>query len=176
MKRTFLTLLPVTLGLVACAQTSITSYKDPAYAQATCSDMVVNAHIEGIGHQQSIEESFVAALKDVGVKGRRGIDMWPPTRSFTKEEKALAFVKSDADCLLAVSLTEGTTETQTYESTVLDKSSMSKIWIGTSSTQAITDTAHSIVTKDIHLKAMFDSMARGVVGQLQKDGVLVKRK
>jgi hypothetical protein len=175
MDRTNLLLLPVSLALLACAQTSVTSYKDPAHSQATCTYIVITARIEGLGHQQAIEDSFVVSLKDAGVKESRGIDMWPPTRAIAKEEMASTFLKSDADCLLAVSLKEGTTEAQTYETIVLEKASMSKIWIGSSSTQTITDTAHSILTKDIHMSAMFDSMAKGIVGQLVKDGVIKQR-
>ena len=143
----------------------------------TCSYLVITAHIGDIGHRQAIEDSFVSALKAVRVEGSRGVDIWPPTRNMTKEQKALAFLESDSDCLISISLKKGTIKAQFYEVVVLEKFSASNIWIGTASTRSIIEpiTAHSILTGDVDMSAMFDSMAREIVNQLVKDGVLRRR-
>lgn len=138
---------------------------------------MITAHIGDIGHRQTIEDSFVSALKAVRVEGSRGVDIWPPIRNMTEEQEALAFLESDSDCLVRISLKKGAVIAQSYEVVVLEKFSAYNIWVGTASTRSIIEpiTAHSILTDDVDMSAMFDSMAREVVNQLIKDGVLRRR-
>ena len=102
--------------------------------------------------------------------------MWPPTRNMTKEKMAKVFLESDADCLVSISLKQGTARVQSYEAAILDKHSESKIWIGSTSTRSIGTSGRSILTQDIHMSAILDSMTEEVVSQLIKDGILVEGK
>ncbi|MBI2799155.1 MAG: hypothetical protein HYX63_02540 [Gammaproteobacteria bacterium] len=109
------------LMLAACATTRVESYRDPAFVGRSFHCPLVVAQIDGPAHKRAIEDAFANKISSKGVRVFKGLDVFPPTRILSNEEKALAFIQSDADCMIFVSLKEGTVHEEKYEIRVTGK-------------------------------------------------------
>ncbi len=155
------------LLLVGCAHTKVSSYKAQAADDATCTTTMVLGKIGRIEHQTMLEDAFIAKLEERKIRAIRGIDVIPPTESQSPENVVNAFARSSADCMILISLREGTISEQEYKVAVLEKISGKNIWVGDTSTKSY---VNAVVDK-FTLMTTFNSLASSVVSQLVDDGI-----
>jgi hypothetical protein len=71
----------------------------------------VFANVSDLRWRQKVESRLVAALRNAGVFAVEGAQFFPPTRSFTDEEKVDLLIRSNIDGYISVSVGDsGTTE------------------------------------------------------------------
>ncbi|QYY35928.1 hypothetical protein [Ruficoccus sp. ZRK36] len=105
--RVFCAFIVCTVGLLTgCTSTSISSYRDPAYAQTSYSSFVIVAGLPRVSAQGYLESELARLLSERGIDAIRGVDILPPTREYDPESITQALRESGAEAVLLVELSE----------------------------------------------------------------------
>ena len=105
------TIFMLAVILSSCASTRMTSFKDPSFRSSKFKRILVIANVSDLQWRQKVESRLVEAFKDAGVFAVEGVLFFPPTRTFSNEEKVDLLVSSNLDGYISVSVGDaGTTE------------------------------------------------------------------
>lgn len=107
MKRPLILLALALFG--GCASTKSTSVRDPAFQGRQFRRLVVVATFTDLEKKATAESEFVTDLQGQGVESMSGMQVMPPTRSYSNEEISALLARVGADGVLLVTLTEATT-------------------------------------------------------------------
>ena len=104
--------LLLALPLIVCclsvmaASTKLSSYIDPAFKDKSYKSLIDIADNMNLNERQIVELMFVEKLAKFGIRGVRSIDHLPPTRQYTNDEIIDILIKSKAEGILYVNLTD----------------------------------------------------------------------
>jgi len=96
-----------------CYIPDIVSVRDPAFSHAPYSTLAVVADFRDLGLRTELEDDIGGAMMKNGVVASRGLDVVPPTRSWTDSARIDAFRKSGAEAFLRI-YAVGTTVQEEY--------------------------------------------------------------
>ena len=97
-------------AIVGCAKTRLTRVQDPEFVGKSFSMPAVYAAINDMQQRQLVEESMVSELERKRVRALATIHLFPPTKSYTPEERREALASHGVDCLIVIASEWGTTE------------------------------------------------------------------
>ncbi len=97
-----LALVLFVLLLTGCAKTSLTRVHDPDYQGIQFAHAAVFADASDLQQRKLFEDALVAELKARGVSARASIDLLPPTRDYTPQERAQALLNASVDAVIVV--------------------------------------------------------------------------
>ncbi len=95
--------LLLTLG---CAQTSITSFKEPSYSKKPLTKILVAAVFQSLDERRLLEQAVSANLSKEGVVGVPSITLILPTRTYTNQQINELLMENDIDGVLLIRVTE----------------------------------------------------------------------
>jgi len=114
MKTSYATVvLVMTLILGGCASTDITAFKDPAFKTVTFRRILVVANTSDLGERQNIESRMVESFQKAGIFAMQSLELFPPTRSFSGEQKIELLKNAKLDAYISINIGESGVE-QTY--------------------------------------------------------------
>jgi hypothetical protein len=113
----YLILLSLTVWGSGCAQTELTAFRDPAFKDASYSDVVVMMRSGDLMYDKMTEDYFVQALSGRKVNARPSLDFFPPTRAVSQPEMFAKFKEEGAGALLRIQLESGWTNVSFYKGT-----------------------------------------------------------
>lgn len=111
LSKALLSILMIVLS--GCAVTEMSVYKDPEFLDASYGSFVVVSAFVKLEEKAYLEGKICELLAANNVTCKRGIDVFPPTRTFTDEEWAQTFFETNAQALVVIRLTDSYT-TQSY--------------------------------------------------------------
>ncbi|HEX2983979.1 MAG TPA: hypothetical protein VHO28_10600 [Ignavibacteriales bacterium] len=188
-------LLLISLAGCATASTSVTSYKDPDYEQKEFKKVLITVNTKDLEEKFAIETRLVKDLALAGVSAVEGNKLFPPTRSFTDEEKTASMLENEIDAFIVITPEEfGVKENYVpvseskkyvdgefvktyeggykedkpwaeYETALFDVSNGKKVWMATSSTQG---------NADAHKSDIINSFCYKMIHKLLSDKLLIK--
>ena len=89
--------------LGGCVTTKLVSYRDPSFATGyNMGKMVFVASELPLEERSFVETKFVEQFTKIGINGIRGMDLFPPTRSFTDDQKAKILQNNNIDSVLMI--------------------------------------------------------------------------
>lgn len=75
--------------LSGCVNTKLVSYRDPSFSAGYQMGKIVFLASElPLEERVPVGTKFVEQFKKIGIQGIRGMDLFPPTRSYTEKQKA----------------------------------------------------------------------------------------
>jgi hypothetical protein len=92
--------------LAGCASTSLTSYRDPAFADAQFGKVAVLASGVQLDDRIALENRMVGALRNKRIAAEAVIRLFPPTRPISDEELRSALLSEGYDAILYVQRVE----------------------------------------------------------------------
>lgn len=98
--------------IASCAETSITAFKDPAFASRVFQKPAIYVNSEDLTWRQSIEDTMVTELGKKGVIAVASMSLTPPTRTYSPEERAQVLAESDIDALIVIQIGDTGVETR----------------------------------------------------------------
>lgn len=101
------------LFIVSCASTSVTSFRDPAFATKTFQRMLIVAPFADLESREKAEGAFVEHLAKYSVEGIPSIRIFMPTRTYTNEELVKLLSENKIEGVLVITLTDAY-KTQAY--------------------------------------------------------------
>lgn len=112
-------LMPAILLLVAlltgCARmhasTELTRAKDPAYSTLAFLHAAVFADALELRQRKLIEDAVVFELQRLGLSARSTIEVLPPTRDYTPDERVQALLAANIDAVIVISGESGISRT-----------------------------------------------------------------
>ena len=148
-------LLAVVVGfaLVGCASTSTSSYRAPAFAQASYRKVAVMASGVQLGTRQQIEGRLASALRGKHIQATESLQLFPPTREVSQDDIMGVLHERGFDGLLFVERVESgstshvvnllTAETEprdfiAFDARLVDVASGQNAWVGSLRTEANT--------------------------------------
>lgn len=96
-----------------CASTKMSVYKDPEFSNTRYGSVVVLTNFADLEDKEYLETKVCEKFRLRKVICKRGIDVFPPTRNYSSEEWVDAFIKSNAEAIVSIQLTDSYS-TQTY--------------------------------------------------------------
>jgi hypothetical protein len=93
-------------SLFGCASTKMTSFKDPAFQSVSFKRILVVANTSDLEWRRKIEARMVQAFREVGVFAIEGVQLFPPTRELTDDEKVNILLQNNIDAYVSVSVGE----------------------------------------------------------------------
>jgi len=101
------TIVTIAIVLLAgCATTKMTSFKDPAFQSISFKRILVVANTSDLEWRRKIETRMVKSFQDIGVFAIEGVQLFPPTREPTADEKVDILIKNKVDAYVSVSVGE----------------------------------------------------------------------
>jgi len=160
--------LIVVILLVGCASTKVTGFRDRAYQSVSYVRPAIDVRIDDLEHKVAIEDLFVNEFSARGINAIRGTSLYSPTRKYTAEEMAEAFVESSADSIIVIVLKKDSTEEkQVWLINVVGKDVGKVVWTGESKTKLV----EGNILDGMNLGTMFKSISKNVVTRLIEDKV-----
>jgi hypothetical protein len=98
------------IGLAGCASTSMTSFTDPSYRATSFSRILVVANISDLQSRQRLESRLVEEFRSQGIFAMEGMNLFPPTRTLTDEQKIDLLVQNNIDSYIVVGVGETGTQ------------------------------------------------------------------
>lgn len=98
------------IGFGGCASTSMTSFTDPSYRTTTFSRILVIANLSDLQWRQRIESRLVQEFRENGIFAMEGMNLFPPTRDLTDQEKIDLLVQNRIDSYIVVDVGETGTQ------------------------------------------------------------------
>ena len=89
-----------------CASTTMTSFIDPAYRDATFKRFVIVVRSNNFTSRKWLESLFVEELTSQGIYAKESILLFPPTREYSKEQKQETLIKNKYDAYIVVDVGE----------------------------------------------------------------------
>lgn len=90
------------LTLEGCASTTITSFKDPQYKTTTFNRILVIANFSNLQRRWRVETQLVKEFQRIGVFAIEYLNLFPPTRDYTDEEKINQLVNNNIDSFIMI--------------------------------------------------------------------------
>jgi hypothetical protein len=146
-----LSALVVGFALVGCASTSTSSYRDPAFTQASYRKVAVMASGVQLGTRQQIEGRLASALRGKHIQATEAMQLFPPTREIGQDDLMALLHERGFDGLLFVERVEsGSTSHVTnfltaeseprefvaFDARLIDIASGQNAWVGSLRTEA----------------------------------------
>src|SRR4051812_37291676 len=103
MRRRFLKcvlLFSLAIGSLGCAKTRLTRVQDPDYTTHQFQPPAVFADASQLEQRKLIEDVVVTELSERGVAARASIELLPPTRDYTPEERVDALLAANVDAVI----------------------------------------------------------------------------
>lgn len=97
-------------GFGGCASTSMTSFTDPAYRATNFSRVLVVVNLSDLQWRQRIESRMVEEFRDKGIFALEGMNLFPPTRDLTDEQKVDLLLQNGIDSYLVIGVGETGTQ------------------------------------------------------------------
>jgi hypothetical protein len=94
------------LVLLGCAKTRMTYYEDPDFKDIEYKSLVVMSGFHNLEDRMYMETTFCKYLQKFQVTCKRGVDIFPPTRTHTDSEFVAAFQSSDTEGIVFINLTD----------------------------------------------------------------------
>ena len=101
------------LILSGCATTQISAYRDEAFKNSQYSSFIVYTSIKDLAQRKSIENHICELIVDLKATCQKGMKLFPPTRSVSKEQFKATVRQSGADALLTIDLLDAYTREST---------------------------------------------------------------
>ncbi|MBN1397199.1 MAG: hypothetical protein JXA06_04120 [Bacteroidetes bacterium] len=98
------------IGFFGCASTNITSFIDPDYKTTNFTRVLIIANLSDLQWRQQIESRLVQEFRDNGIFALEGINLFPPTREFTEQEKIDLLIQNKIDSYILIDVGETGTE------------------------------------------------------------------
>ncbi len=98
------------LGFSGCASTSMTSFTDPGYRTTTFTRILVVANLSDLQWRKRIESRLVDEFLWNGVFAMEGMNLFPPTRELTDQEKIDLLVQNKIDAYIVIGVRETGTQ------------------------------------------------------------------
>lgn len=96
-------LLFVSILLIGCASTKITTFTDPAYRSGSAfGRILVVAEISDLKWRQKMESRFVGEFGVRGIFAIEGINLFPPTRELSDQEKIDLLLENQIDAFVLI--------------------------------------------------------------------------
>jgi hypothetical protein len=111
--------------LAGCASTSLTSYRDPAFADARFGKLAVLATGVQLDERIALENRMVGALRNKRVTAEAVMRLVPPTRSMSDDDLSAALLADGYDAILTVQRVEAGSKIEPSWSQMLGGSSAS---------------------------------------------------
>jgi hypothetical protein len=96
----------LTLILVGCASTRMTSFKDPAYRYTTFQRVLIVVNTSNLERMLYFETQMVNEFSKAGFYGIEGYKLFPPTRNLSPTEKVELLKRENIDSYLSISVGE----------------------------------------------------------------------
>jgi hypothetical protein len=109
--------------LAGCASTSLTSYRDPAFADARFGKLAVLATGVQLDERIALENRMVGALRNKRVTAEAVMRLVPPTRSMSDDDLSAALLADGYDAILTVQRVEAGSKIEPSWSQMLGGSS-----------------------------------------------------
>ena len=107
MKRNILLLgVAALIGFGGCASTSMTSFTDPSYRSTSFSRLLVIANLSDLQWRQRLERRLVQEFRENGIFAMEGMNLFPPTRDLTDQEKIDLLIQNQIDSYIVVGVGE----------------------------------------------------------------------
>jgi hypothetical protein len=103
--------LLLSFTLAGCATTSLTSYQDPAFADARFGKVAVLATGVQLDERIALENRMVGALRNKRVTAEAVMRLVPPTRTMSDDELSAALLADGYDAILTVQRVEAGSKT-----------------------------------------------------------------
>lgn len=87
----------------------MTYYEDPKYKDIEYGSLIVISGFQNLEDRMYMETTFCRYLQKYQVSCKRGIDIFPPTRTYSDSEFATAFQLSNSEGIVFISLTDSYT-------------------------------------------------------------------
>ncbi len=100
----------VLTGLAGCASTDMTSFKDPSYASTSFDRILVVANLSNLDWRQQIESRLVQEFQEKGIFAMKGMDLFPPTRTLTDDQKISLLTENKIDSYILIDVGETGTQ------------------------------------------------------------------
>ncbi len=110
--RYILVLGALCVALSACASTKMTCFSDPSFQGAQFSNFVVQVANGDLEAQSLISSKACEALSAEGAHCTPALEVFPPTRTFSNQEKADLLRSKDVDGYLVIILGGGSSSSQ----------------------------------------------------------------
>lgn len=157
------------LFLGGCASTDIYSVADKTADNYKCGFPIVIGQISPIEDQGALESAVKGSFKLSGINASTGLELFSPARELSAEEKAIAILKSDADCVLNISQRENSTlERMNFDASLVQVSTGSRLWIGGLNTTLVLESMFA------DKKVMFGSVGKQITNTLANENLLSK--
>jgi hypothetical protein len=91
------------LLLAACATTHVTRVRDPEYVGRRFMEPAVYAATRELDVRQLFEDAMVSTLAKAGVRAHSTLELVPPTREYTPEERLGILERAGVDSLIVIS-------------------------------------------------------------------------
>ncbi len=105
-------ILFVILSLAGCATTSITGFTDPDFKNRRYTSLVVVTPNLNLEYSSLLQEKVCNAIQKVGNSCRRGLDLFPPTRTFEPDQIISILKDNHIDGYLLLTYGGGSTQSQ----------------------------------------------------------------
>jgi hypothetical protein len=99
-------------ALAGCASTSLTSYRDPAFADARFGKVAVLASGVQLDDRIALENRMVGALRNKRIAAEAVIRLFPPTRQISDEDLRTALLAEGYDAILYIQRVESGSKIQ----------------------------------------------------------------
>lgn len=99
-----------TLTLCGCAKTNITSFTDPNFENKKYSSCIIATPNLNLAYSQLLQRKICKEMEGVGVSCIQGLEIFPPTRTLTAEDKAEIINENNIESCLQVYYSNGATE------------------------------------------------------------------
>lgn len=88
--------------VAGCAKTRLTRVQDPDYSGRSFGAPAIFAETADLQRRQLLEEALAAELGHRGVKARSSIELLPPAREYTPQERFDTLQRAGVDSLIVV--------------------------------------------------------------------------
>jgi hypothetical protein len=99
-------------ALAGCASTSLTSFRDPAFADARFGKVAVLASGVQLDDRIALENRMVGALRNKRIAAEAVIRLFPPTRQISDEDLRTALLAEGYDAILYIQRVESGSKIQ----------------------------------------------------------------
>lgn len=107
MKQINLTLYFIlTLFLIGCASTRMTSFKDPDYQKADFKRILIIANTSDLEKRQKLESKMVEEFTEIGVFALESYNLFPPTRELSAQDKIELLNQNGIDSFISIDVGE----------------------------------------------------------------------
>ena len=99
------------IGISGCANTETTSFTDPAFKSERFNNFVVKVDNTDFQSKELIANEICVELRDAGARCTSSLNIFPPTRSYSNDEKSKILKERNVGGYLVILVGDGSTST-----------------------------------------------------------------